>query len=234
MTIWAPLLVVALVPLFILVSRNHQIGDPDTFWHIRAGDYLLSSWQFSGADPWSPFTVHPWVLHEWLPELVLSLAGRAAGLSGVAWVWYVGTVLVALAFYASCRAHAQVVVSAIATVLGPLGATASLTPPAAAGQHRPRRCRHRHLAAYGAGRSGAMVAGPDDLGVGLLARHVVHQSPRRRCRRRGATARPRPAGPDASARAPRCLVRPCPGCHACRTGTAVGPPLGLRVHPFRQ
>ena len=125
---WAPLGVVALVPLFLLFSRSHQIGDPDTFWHIRAGDYLLQTWQFSGPDPWSPFTTNAWVLHEWVPELGLSLANPVDGLTGVAWVWYLGTVFVALAFYAACRSQGRVVLSAIATVLALLGAAASLTP----------------------------------------------------------------------------------------------------------
>lgn len=125
---WLPLGVVALVPLFLLFSRGHQIGDPDTFWHIRAGDFLLKTWQFSGPDPWSPFTSHTWVLHEWVPELALSLAYRVDGLTGVAWVWYVGTVLVAVAVYASCRSQGRIVLSAIATVLALLGAAASLTP----------------------------------------------------------------------------------------------------------
>ena len=123
-----PLAIVALVPLFLLLGRSHQIGDPDTFWHIRAGDFLLQTWRFSGPDPWSPFASNTWVLHEWMPELVLSVANRVDGLTGVAWVWYLGTVLVALAFYASCRSQGRIVLSAIATVLALLGAAASLTP----------------------------------------------------------------------------------------------------------
>ena len=86
------------------------------------------TWQFAGPDPWSPFTANTWVLHEWVPELALSLANRVDGLTGVAWAWYVGTVLVALAFYASCRSQGRIVLSAIATVLALLGAAASLTP----------------------------------------------------------------------------------------------------------
>ena len=125
---WAPLGVVALVPLFLLLGRGYQIGDPDTFWHIRAGDFLLQTWQFSGPDPWSPFTTNTWVLHEWLPELALSVANRVDGLAGVAWLWYVATVLVTIAFYASCRSQGRIVLSAIATVLALLGAAASLTP----------------------------------------------------------------------------------------------------------
>lgn len=127
-TVWAPLAVVALIPLFLLTGRDHRIGDPDTFWHIRAGDYLRSSWTFVGPDPWSAFTSHPWVLHEWLPELAFSVADSVAGLGGVAWVWYAGTVLVVVALYAASRSQGSAALSAIATVLALLGTSASLTP----------------------------------------------------------------------------------------------------------
>jgi hypothetical protein len=127
-SVWVPLAVVALVPLFLLFSRSHQVGDPDTFWHIRAGDFVRQNWQFSGPDPWSPFTSRPWVLHEWVPEVVLSLANGVDGLTGVAWAWYLGTVLVVVAIYAACRSQGRIVLSAIATVVALLGAAASLTP----------------------------------------------------------------------------------------------------------
>jgi hypothetical protein len=123
-----PLGIVALVPVFLLFGRSHQVGDPDTFWHIKAGDFLLQTRQFAGPDPWSPFTSKTWVLHEWVPELVLSVANRVDGLTGVAWIWYVGTVLVAVTFYAACRSQGRILLSAIATVLALLGAAASLTP----------------------------------------------------------------------------------------------------------
>ena len=41
---WVPLGFVALVPVFLLLGRSHQVVDPDTFWHIRAGDFLLGDY----------------------------------------------------------------------------------------------------------------------------------------------------------------------------------------------
>ena len=191
---WAPLGVVALVPLFLLFGRSHQIGDPDTFWHIRAGDYLLQTWQFAGPDPWSPFTTNTWVLHEWVPELALSLANRVDGLTGVAWAWYMGTVFVAFAFYASCRSQGRIVLSAIATVLALLGAAASLTP-------RPQLVSIALAAVVTAAwLSSARDGRPDggwshDLGVGVLARNVVRQPPHRRRRGPRTAAEPRRTKP---------------------------------------
>jgi hypothetical protein len=125
---WVPVILVALLPVFLLVGRGYQIGDPDTFWHIRAGDYLRQSWQFSGPDPWSPFTAKPWVLHEWVPELAMSVANQVGGLGGVAWLWYAASVGVAVCLYAACRREGPPVIAALGTVLGLLGMWASLSP----------------------------------------------------------------------------------------------------------
>src|SRR5689334_14424059 len=65
---WLPLVLLALVPFVLLRLGLHPVGDPDTFWHLRAGDHLWGTWQFSGPDPFSRFSTRTWVLHEWLPE----------------------------------------------------------------------------------------------------------------------------------------------------------------------
>ena len=126
---WAPLGVVALVPLFLLFGRRHQIGDPDTFWHIRAGDYLLETWQFSGPDPWSPFTTK----HLGPPRV-------AAGAGAVIRQprrrpdgGRLGLVRRGPSSWPSpstprAGSQGRIVLSAIATVLALLGAAASLTP----------------------------------------------------------------------------------------------------------
>ncbi len=125
---WAPLLLVALLPAFLLLGRSYQIGDPDTFWHIRAGDYLRQNWRFSGPDPWSPFTERPWVLHEWVPQLAMSVVNQIGGLGGVALLWYAGTVGVAVCLYVASRREGPPVIAALGTVLGLLGMWASLSP----------------------------------------------------------------------------------------------------------
>jgi hypothetical protein len=118
----------ALLPWFLLLGRRYQIADPDTFWHIRAGDFLRSTWQFSGPEPWSPFSSNPWVLHEWLPELAFSMANQMDGLPAVAWVWYAMTAGLTVALYVSCRTLGPAVLACLATVLGLLGMWASTSP----------------------------------------------------------------------------------------------------------
>jgi hypothetical protein len=61
------------------------MGDGDTWWHLETGDWILQHGAIPRVDPFS-FTMagSPWTAHEWLSELWLALAYRAAGWSGVA------------------------------------------------------------------------------------------------------------------------------------------------------
>ena len=60
------------------------LHDPDTLWHITIGEWILAHRAVPGVDTFS-FTVvgRPWVAHEWLSEVILALAYRAAGWNGV-------------------------------------------------------------------------------------------------------------------------------------------------------
>lgn len=72
------------------------LGDADTGWHIRTGEYILDSRTIPSADLFS-FTRagEPWYAWEWLAGVIFALLHRAWGLKGV--VLLSGTVL-ALAF----------------------------------------------------------------------------------------------------------------------------------------
>jgi len=60
-------------------------ADGDTFWHLAAGEWILRHGAVPTTDPFSyTFAGAPWNAHEWLAELVMSLAFRAAGWSGLA------------------------------------------------------------------------------------------------------------------------------------------------------
>jgi hypothetical protein len=60
-----------------LAQPTALLNDPDTYLHIAAGRWMLghfASHSFAGAT---------WVPHEWLAEVVLAAAYRAAGWSGL-------------------------------------------------------------------------------------------------------------------------------------------------------
>jgi hypothetical protein len=116
-----------LVVLFTVLRVVRPVNDPDTFWHVAAGDRLRETWSFSGADPWSTMSTQPWRLHEWLPELLMSFAQQAFGLAGVSWLLPAGAAAVVLCFWVVVRRHAPLLVAAIVLVVATVALSGSLS-----------------------------------------------------------------------------------------------------------
>jgi hypothetical protein len=58
--------------------------DADTLWHITTGDWILAHGSVPAVDTYSFTAVgRPWMAQEWLSEVILSLAYRAAGWNGL-------------------------------------------------------------------------------------------------------------------------------------------------------
>ena len=68
-----------------LASSPTIFNDGDVSWHIAAGEWIASHRTVPTTDPFS-FTVagHPWVVTEWLADVLLGSAYRIGGYSGVA------------------------------------------------------------------------------------------------------------------------------------------------------
>lgn len=80
----APILAATLAAL-IVAWTPAVFGDGDTFLHVAAGLRMLAAHAVLTTDPFSfTFAGHPWQTHEWLSEVLMALAWRAAGWSGVA------------------------------------------------------------------------------------------------------------------------------------------------------
>ncbi|HEX2941616.1 MAG TPA: hypothetical protein VHO91_11250, partial [Rhodopila sp.] len=60
------------------------LNDGDTLWQIRTGAWILDHRAIPAIDPFSFTAGHAhWFPHEWLAEVLLALAFRAAGMTGV-------------------------------------------------------------------------------------------------------------------------------------------------------
>ena len=60
------------------------LGDSDTLWRITTGDWILARGAVPAVDTICFTAVgRPWVAQEWLSEVILALAYRAAGWNGL-------------------------------------------------------------------------------------------------------------------------------------------------------
>ena len=80
-------LVVALVAvlLFALACASpNLLADGDTWSHLATGEWIIAHGAVPRADPFShSMPGAPWTAHEWLSEILLTLAFRCGGWSGV-------------------------------------------------------------------------------------------------------------------------------------------------------
>lgn len=81
-------LIVALVALTLFAVAAFTpavLNDGDTWSHLATGEWILAHRAIPRADPFSwSMPGAPWTAHEWLSEIVVALAFRAGGWSGVA------------------------------------------------------------------------------------------------------------------------------------------------------
>ena len=118
MTALAPSLA-ALVLAAVVLFAPAVLNDPDTYWHLAAGQWILDHGRVPHVDVFSYSRPGiPWVAHEWLSEVLMALAWRAGGWGGMlvlfavamgaaAWllVPYLGCVSIAAALNLSIWRH---------------------------------------------------------------------------------------------------------------------------------
>lgn len=96
------LAVLMVMAFWLLASPN---GDPDTWWHLAAGRWMVAHRAVPHSDPFSWTRAGwPWVAHEWLTELVFYLAYLGVGSGGLA---LLGSLLVAATGWIIYRAAAR-------------------------------------------------------------------------------------------------------------------------------
>lgn len=90
----------ALYVLFLLlfsIAARAQV-DTDTWWHLRAGEWMLANGQVMGADPFSHTFAGEWRTgHDWLSQIILYGVWQAAGDLGLT-LFTAGLATVGMAF----------------------------------------------------------------------------------------------------------------------------------------
>lgn len=74
----------AFAVLFFGMLFRTELNDPDYFWHLKAGEYVVSHMALPSGDPFSyTFQGKPWAVHEWLFEVGLYGVFALLGPTGV-------------------------------------------------------------------------------------------------------------------------------------------------------
>src|ERR1700674_4120198 len=123
-----PHIAFAAILLFgLLAMTARPATDPDLWWHLRTGQWIVESGHVPHSDPFS-FTRagHPWVSHEWLSEVVFYELWKHSGAAGL--IVFSATITTAgfMLLYLRCRFYgAEKHWAAAATVFGALASAPS-------------------------------------------------------------------------------------------------------------
>lgn len=95
---------VAFFGIFVHIGTLLPLMDPDYFWHLRAGEVIVANRALPLGDVFS-FTHFgkPWILHEWLFEVLLYGVHRVAGDVGIRFLVASFAVSVLLVSYFTAR-----------------------------------------------------------------------------------------------------------------------------------
>jgi hypothetical protein len=109
--------IVLFLGLFAMATRN--VLDPDVWWHLKTGQWILQHWAVPHADPFSYTRLgQPWTAHEWLCEVAMYGVFRRASYGGLIVVFAAIISAAFIPLYLRCRASG--IASAAVVVWGAL------------------------------------------------------------------------------------------------------------------
>jgi len=117
------------VAIFVLLLMLLPLTDPDYFWHLKTGEYIVAHAALPSGDVFS-FTRmgQTWVLHEWLFEVLLYAASAGFGDTGVRALAAV-LIMAALALsFTTARRLGGAAASWLPLIIGTCSFAASMTP----------------------------------------------------------------------------------------------------------
>lgn len=108
------------------------LGDGDTWWHVKAGEWMIDHRAVPMVDPFSfTFADQPWHAHAWLAELLMAAVFRLSGWGGVVVLCAAAFGLAVGLLHQWLRRFVSPVTAAVATFL----AASCLTPSLLARPH---------------------------------------------------------------------------------------------------
>src|SRR4051794_22116751 len=99
--VWA---IYALAVVATVRPVGEPIYDPDVWWHLRVGQWVVENGSVTTTDPFSlPGQTKTWVAYSWLYEVLLYGLYSAAGLAGVVIYRVVLSLLIVAAIHSLVR-----------------------------------------------------------------------------------------------------------------------------------
>jgi hypothetical protein len=79
-----PVLAAAVVFVVVMFAGANLLNDPDTYWHLATGEWILAN-GFPHADPFSStYAGEPWIAKEWLSQFLYAMVYRLGGWAAIA------------------------------------------------------------------------------------------------------------------------------------------------------
>lgn len=94
------LLLLTLVYLLPAFQALLPVEDPDLWWHLRTGQWIIEHGRVPWEDPFSLYGAgKPWIAYSWLYEILIYGLFKAFGLVGIVWFTVGMSLLIALALH---------------------------------------------------------------------------------------------------------------------------------------
>lgn len=108
-----------LVLVVVLVAKaTARLDNTDTYFHLRFGhEFVHGGWSLRDPGSVTTFGTAHWVPTQWLPQVVMARTEDAFGLAGVAWLFGLLFLSLALSLYWCCRRLAEPLVCAVLVAL---------------------------------------------------------------------------------------------------------------------
>ena len=98
------LTLLALVYLLLPVQAMLPVDDPDIWWHLRTGEWIVRAGWVPITDPFSSFGYQkPWIAYSWLFELILYGVHSVFGLKGIVFFTVILALLITVALHQLVR-----------------------------------------------------------------------------------------------------------------------------------
>jgi hypothetical protein len=114
----------------LLATNALALIDPDVWWHLRTGQWIIEHRALPPTDPFSAYGMgKPWVVYSWLFEVLLAGLYQLFGLRGIIFYSLVLLLLIGLALYSLVRRfEPRFVHSAALTAVGLFAICTYITP----------------------------------------------------------------------------------------------------------